>query len=291
MLALTSSYGVWIHTGDTDRRSSWGIAQRVLAHYLLVVSLDGAEQIVVAGEHYAIPEGSAYLIQPGVLAERIGSKDGNRPAYFHFDLIFNSRRDEHRNTYSHESDLKGREHLLQPPIADVYGVELPVCVPKKLEQKFAASIEPIIRLWKTGHPYDVLSANRELEGLLLAWVAYEAARTEGGAPRIDPETRVRRAESAAQMNLHRGFDVNDFARATDLGRAQFARLYRVLRGESPGKALRDMRLNEAERLLRHTSLSVLEISKQVGYANASVLARSFQERYGATPSEWREGKE
>lgn len=89
------------------------------------------------------------------------------------------------------------------------------------------------------------------------------------------------------MNLSRGFSVDDFARAADLGRAQFSRIYRELRGESPGKALRDMRLNEAERLLRHTTLPIQDIGNQVGYPNSTAFARSFRERYGITPSEWR----
>ncbi len=263
------------------------MAERVLAHYLLVVSVQGSEEIVVQGQAFTIPEGGAYLIQPGVLTGKLSSKRGNRPVYLHFDLVFNERRQEHRNTYGHESTLRGREHLLQPTIREVFGVDLPVCVPAKLAHKFAASIEPIVHRWLGGRPLDVLWAHHELESLLLAWLMHAAPRAEGSKLQRDSESRLRRAEVAAQMKLA-SFGVEEFAQAAGLGRAQFARLYHALRGMSPGKALRDMRLNEAERLLANTELSIHEISHQVGYPNPTVLARSFRERYGMSPSAWRE---
>lgn len=287
MLALNRPYSPWIHLAGTERRGSrWAVVQRVVAHYVLVVNYQGTEDIVIAGNAYEIPEKGAYLVQPGVFMERIGSQKGSRPAWIHFDLIYNERRNEHKNTYSFDG-LEGREHLLQPTAKSVWGVDLPVLVPKALLPMFTRSVDTIVRRWLTGDPYDQLFANHELLGLLHAWVQYELPRSLETLD-IAPETRLRRAEANARLNLAKNYGVDDFARAAGLGRAQFARIFKQVRGLRPGEALRDMRIGEAERLLRTTQLSIQEIGRRVGYPNITVLARLFRKRHGLSPTEWRE---
>lgn len=286
MLALERPYTPWIHRAGTGERTPWATVHRTLAHYLLVVSYEGSEDLIVAGRHVDIPPKGAYLIQPGILAERIGSKKGNRPSYLHFDLIFNERRMEQQGTSSFDT-LKGREHLLQPASKAVWGMDLPVRVPKALEPMFGRALDPIVRRWGTGHAHDQLLANHELQGLLHAWVLHETPRDSATSFLLNPETRIIRAETSARMSLAEPFGVDEFAQAAGLHRARFTLIYRELRGLSPGAALRNMRLAEAERLLRDTPLSVKEIGKQVGYPNATVLARCFRHRHGVSPSEWR----
>ncbi len=287
MLALSRPYSPWIHVANTDPRGPWKILQRVLAHYLLVVSYEGAEQLIVNGEALEIPENAAYIIQPGVLAEQIGSEKGSRPAYLHFDVMYNPRRAEHGDVRSFATDLADRSHLLQPSSLEVWGVDLPVRVPPALQALFARKVDTIIRVWKRGHPFDQLEANQDLADLLLALVRHQDSKGMAAPGVIDPELRLRRAEATAQTSLSRPFGVDDFAEAAGLHRAQFTRLYGELRGTSPGDALREMRLTEAERLLQHTTLTVHEVGKQVGYPNQTVLGRSFKKRHGITPTEWR----
>lgn len=286
MLAIQRPYAPWIHLAENASRSPWSIVQRVLPYYLLVVSYDGPEDLIVQGNRLEIAPNGAYLIQPGVLAERLGSTKGNRPCFVHFDVIFNERRSEQQNATSFDN-LNGREHLLQPIAKTVWGVDLPVRVPKALESTFARALEPLVRRWITTNPHDQLIANHELQGLLHTWVQYETLRDTDFDVWVSPETRVRRAENSARLSIARPFGVDDFASAAGLGRAQFTRIYRGVRGISPGQALRDMRIGEAERLLRTTLLSVQEVGKRVGYPNATVLARCFRLRHGVSPSEWR----
>ncbi|MDX2054819.1 MAG: helix-turn-helix transcriptional regulator [Polyangiaceae bacterium] len=288
MLALERPYAVWILDALDFKRPPWEILERRLPHYLLVLNYEGTEQIVVEKQAIEIPPKASYLIQPGVLTQRLGSLKGSRTMFVHFDLIFNERRGEYKNAYSYDSDLTERQHLLQPTLLEAFGLDLPVQVPKKLEPLFAASLGPIIHRWLTADPLDILSANHELQGLLQIWLAYQAPRERRGPGLIDPETRLRRADAAARTNLAYPFDVNDFAKAAGLKRAHFTRTYTELRGISPGKALRDLRLNEAERLLRNTTLPIGDIGAQVGYPNATVFARVFRERHGLSPSEWRD---
>ncbi|MCB9497175.1 MAG: helix-turn-helix transcriptional regulator [Fibrobacteria bacterium] len=55
-------------------------------------------------------------------------------------------------------------------------------------------------------------------------------------------------------------------------------------------ALNHLRLEEAGRLLRETRGSISEICFAVGYQNPSHFGRAFRERFGVSPSEWRQNE-
>jgi len=54
-------------------------------------------------------------------------------------------------------------------------------------------------------------------------------------------------------------------------------------------ALNELRLAEAARLLRDTDGAVAEIGYAVGFQNPSHFGRAFRERFGISPTGWREG--
>lgn len=286
MLASEGPYTPWIHLADNGLRPpGWTIHQRVLSHYLLVVSYEGPEENIIDGKSYVVPRNGAYLIQPGVLAQLMSSREGNRPSWVHFDVRFNPRRDEHRDTMSFEADLSARAHLAQPSSLEAWGVDLPVMVPAPLAPLFGRSLDPIVELWRTGDRYDQVKANHELGGLLLAWV--ELHRPTSTRAPLDVPARLRRAEAIARERLAHGFDVEEFAQAAGFSRAHFSKIYKQERGISPGHALRTLRLETAEHLLSSTALGINDIARLVGYPDSTVFSRSFRQRHQATPSEWR----
>lgn len=292
MQAIDGPYCPFVHLADNQKRSSWSLNQRTLPYYLLVVSYDGAEEVVMGQEKWLIAQNEGYLIQPGVLIDRIGSEKGSRPCWVHFDVIYNAHRAEQRDTYPFDYALEGRAHLLQPNSQAVWGIDLPLKIPKALQALFARRLDPMVNLWRSQDAHDQFQANNELASLLAIWVRHHtlgATTDPSQRPHLAPETRIRRAEAIAHTRLAHGFSVDEFATAAGLHRAQFTRVYQKLRGRSPGEALRDMRLSEAERLLSNTSLSVFEIAKLVGYPSTSVFGRFFASRHGVSPSKWRRG--
>jgi transcriptional regulator GlxA family with amidase domain len=58
-------------------------------------------------------------------------------------------------------------------------------------------------------------------------------------------------------------------------------------GLSPLQYLRDLRIKEAERLLRLTFLSVKEVACLTASKDVSHFVRDFKKQYGVTPSEFR----
>ena len=68
----------------------------------------------------------------------------------------------------------------------------------------------------------------------------------------------------------------------------FCRLFQQVTGLPPGRFLAALRLVEAKRLLVSTSLSVTEISNQVGYSSVGTFSYRFKSMVGESPSFYRQ---
>lgn len=67
----------------------------------------------------------------------------------------------------------------------------------------------------------------------------------------------------------------------------FSRLFREHYGMTLTEFLLQSRMELAEQLLRETNLSVEEIAARTGFSGSNSFYRSFKERYGASPREYR----
>jgi AraC-like DNA-binding protein len=287
MLATEAAYCPYIlQAGETSRHFPWKLLDRRLPHYVLVTSLEGSEQIVVDGKPYEVATGQSYLIQPNQLAD-LTSKAGNRPVWIHFDLMYNAARSDYRLVESYEPELGSRAKLLQPSSEEIYGVDLPVLVPKELALVFRKEVPRIAHQRCGADDFGLLEGNLALQKLLLAWVG-RRRRELGVTNNLDIETRIRQAEELAHARLGTAFSVSDFAEAAGLSRAHFSTLYREKRGLGPGTYLRNERMRLACYLLQTTELSVSEIGTMVGYGEPSAFGRVFRTFTHQSPKEFRE---
>lgn len=81
--------------------------------------------------------------------------------------------------------------------------------------------------------------------------------------------------------------VDDLARTAMYSKFHFSRAFRKVTGVSPGRFLSALRFQEAKRLLADTSLSVAEISNQVGYSSLGTFSTRFKRYVGVSPTEYR----
>jgi AraC-like DNA-binding protein len=116
----------------------------------------------------------------------------------------------------------------------------------------------------------------------------EPASTE---PERDPADRafLRRLNIA----LDAGFDNPDFgvaelAAAMFMDRTHLFRRTREVMDESPSELLRRTRLDRSVPLLREGAGGVGEIAYAVGFNSVSHFCRCFRQRFGVSPSEFRE---
>jgi AraC family transcriptional regulator len=83
------------------------------------------------------------------------------------------------------------------------------------------------------------------------------------------------------------FTIDELARIAMFSKFHFSRVFQDVTGTSPGRFLAAVRLAEAKRLLLATSLSVADISIQVGYASVGTFSTRFKFSVGVAPSAFR----
>lgn len=101
------------------------------------------------------------------------------------------------------------------------------------------------------------------------------------------EKLVHRAITEIREHYDEPLSLDDLARTATMSKFHFLRTFRQFTGVTPIRFLSAVRIDEAKRLLFATSLTVAEISSQVGYCSLGTFTRRFTECVGLTPTAYR----
>jgi len=131
----------------------------------------------------------------------------------------------------------------------------------------------------------------ELESRFLALLA-RLARRHAGAPasrKTSPHSRsVRLAQEYLRANLDRDPSLADLARVTGLARSPLLRSFVREIGMPPHQFLTQMRLREAQRLLR-LGEPAASVAAAIGFVDQSHFIKRFRSAYGMTPRQFAAG--
>lgn len=94
-------------------------------------------------------------------------------------------------------------------------------------------------------------------------------------------------ERVMNSNFTSPLSIMDFSKLCNKSESTFKREFKKLFGTSPGKWLSEKRLIYAENLLSTTSLTVNQVSYNVGFESVSHFIRIFKSRFGMTPEKYR----
>lgn len=81
--------------------------------------------------------------------------------------------------------------------------------------------------------------------------------------------------------------IDHMAELTYYSKSHFMKFFKTHMGSSFIEYLNDYRLTMAERMLRSSDDSVLEIAGKSGFENLSYFNRMFKRKYGCSPGKWR----
>jgi AraC family transcriptional regulator, exoenzyme S synthesis regulatory protein ExsA len=95
-------------------------------------------------------------------------------------------------------------------------------------------------------------------------------------------------EAIMEMNFCHNLSIDTFAQMCHRSLSSFKREFRKHYGTSPGKWLLERRLEHSASLLQTTGMSVTEIMFECGFEDLSHFSRAFKERFGQSPSAFRE---
>jgi AraC-like DNA-binding protein len=95
--------------------------------------------------------------------------------------------------------------------------------------------------------------------------------------------RVQDALAFARRNLHQPLSVEQLAEAARLGPRQFSRVFRVETGQSPAKAIENLRLEAARLALEQGRRPIEAIATETGFGDRERMRRAFLRAFGQTP--------
>lgn len=72
----------------------------------------------------------------------------------------------------------------------------------------------------------------------------------------------------------------------NMSRSTLVRKLKSITGQTPLQFIRDVKMDEARRLLQSRSATVADIAQRLGYSDREHFSRIFREVTGQLPSEW-----
>lgn len=107
---------------------------------------------------------------------------------------------------------------------------------------------------------------------------------------IDTKTHSNSAIKLAELIRSyggEGITVDELAQLAGMSRSALERNYREVHGESPSSALKRVRMQQVERLLKSTNLKINTIAEMVGFASSRSFFTMFEREHGTSPGNWR----
>ena len=90
-----------------------------------------------------------------------------------------------------------------------------------------------------------------------------------------------------RANLYRDLSVQALAEKAAMSARNFARVYQRETQQSPARAIAQLRLEAARRMLEETSHSIQQIARLAGFGDDEGLRRTFVKAHGVAPLDYR----
>ena len=101
---------------------------------------------------------------------------------------------------------------------------------------------------------------------------------------LEPKSdRIQAALSYAKSNLRKELSVDLLAEAAHLGRRQFSRSFRSETGQSPARAIEQLRVESARAMIESGSHPIEVVARENGFSDAERMRRAFLRAFGQPP--------
>jgi signal transduction histidine kinase/ligand-binding sensor domain-containing protein/DNA-binding response OmpR family regulator len=149
-------------------------------------------------------------------------------------------------------------------------------------------------------PFDMEELHKTIDNLIQSRLRLKGKFT-GAQEQADklerPEVKgnnellMERIMKAINQNLgDSDFNVDRLSQEVGISRAQLHRKMKEMTGISPSEFVRNIRLEQAARLLREQKINVTQVTYIVGFANLAHFSTVFRKHFGVSPSDYAEEK-
>jgi AraC-like DNA-binding protein len=117
----------------------------------------------------------------------------------------------------------------------------------------------------------------------------QAEKIEAPEVKGNDELLMERIMKAVNKNLSNSdFNVDMLSREVGISRAQLHRKMKELTGIPTSEFIRNIRLEQAARLLKEQKINVTQVAYTVGFSNLAHFSTIFRKHFGVAPSEYAE---
>jgi AraC-like DNA-binding protein len=265
-------------------RTAWYTARRRLLDYLIMYVQEGAMFARVEGRGYRLGAGDFCLVQPGELHTLEGQGHTITP-YIHLDVFHNPERERSFVIRSGRVDVSGLEHLMQSRLDEAAGVLVPTRFVPPHPAQFRDTLLKTIGIWQRRDYLGQLESQYLATGLILSMLrGYSCGSSESSE---EPEF-LNWITSFMSLHLSEPLSVSDMAARAGLSASRFSQVFRSRFGSPPHQFLLHLRIQRAQDLLHHTSLTMREISAQCGFSDIHHFSKTFKRLSGQTPGAYRQ---
>jgi transcriptional regulator GlxA family with amidase domain len=101
---------------------------------------------------------------------------------------------------------------------------------------------------------------------------------------LNPKSdRIQSALAYAERNLQASLSIDELAEVAHLSSRQFSRAFRAETGQSPAKAVENLRLEAARLMIEQGHHSIDVIAQEAGFADSERMRRAFLRAFGQPP--------
>ncbi len=101
---------------------------------------------------------------------------------------------------------------------------------------------------------------------------------------LDPKSdRIQKALAYARSNLRAALSVEELAEAAHLSPRQFSRAFRAETGQTPAKAVENLRLETARVMMEQSRHPIEVVAAETGFADRERMRRAFIRAFGQPP--------
>ncbi len=101
---------------------------------------------------------------------------------------------------------------------------------------------------------------------------------------LEPKSdRIQSALAYAKRNLASQLSVSELAKAAHLSPRQFSRAFHAETGQSPARAVENLRVETARLMMEQSRHPIEIIARQTGFADRDRMRRAFLRAYGQPP--------
>lgn len=245
-------------------------------------NLSGASQVTIDGKPALIKDGCFFLSNPN--------------QYYTLEIhqsnpaeTFNIHFGDHFAEQVFQSINLSPEKMLDDTFKTADAIEF--CNRLCLQSpEISAIIAEVHRLKLTGARLEEKLADLVHELLIqerLLQVQSKAIPVVKSSTRSEIHRRLVSATDYIYSYYDRDLSLDELASASCLSKFHFLRLFKIVHQKTPYQFINEVRVQKGKSLLAHSALGVSEISRSVGFKDASSFSRMFFQQTGVYPSTFR----